>query len=221
MGLGQIYTSEDIYSSIKTSIINFEYPPGMQLSENEISKKFNVSRTPIKSVFTRLQNEGFLVVFPQRGTYVSMLDKQKIKDFIYMRLVLEIDIVDAFIKQLEDQDIAILKSLIEEQNNLLSKDDFVKIDFFTEDVKFHGYLFEKLGHAGIWGEIQKLQVNYTRFRMLDISNPVKFAVLIQEHIELYNAILNKDINAYKNALTKHLQQNFEQTINSVKQEYFI
>ncbi|MFI3116223.1 MAG: GntR family transcriptional regulator [Clostridia bacterium] len=215
------FNSESIYTSIKNSIINLDYPPNMQISENEIAKKFNVSRTPVKSVFIKLENEGYLQVRPQRGTYVACLSAQKISDFIYMRYVLEVDIVDEFIKQLEDNDIIVLQDIIKHQQNSIRDINFKRMDFFSSDVLFHGYMFEKLGRSGIWTEIQKMQVDYTRYRILDISNPDKFSSLIKEHIKLFQAILAKDIEAYKTVLKKHLQGNFENAINSELKQYFI
>ncbi len=208
----QILNNEEIYNSLKQSIINLEYPPGTQLSENEISKVFNVSRTPIKAIFTRLENEGFLNIIPQRGTYVSFLDYDKIKDFIYMRLVLEVDIIKQFIKIQTKEDIEILNKMIENQN------DFD--NFFEHDILFHGHIFKRTGHDGIWNEILKLQVNYTRFRMVDIIQS-KYETLINEHKELLNAIINKDVIAYKNILNNHLNGNLMQTINSDLKKYFI
>ncbi len=214
MSISQTLTNEDIYSLLKQSIISLDYPPGTQLSENDISKKFNVSRTPIKAIFTRLESEGFLNVIPQKGTYVSFLDYDKIKDFIYMRLVLEVDIVAQFFKICTEEDIKILKELIENQN----EDNFD--NFFEKDSLYHGYIFERTGHSGIWNEIQKLQVNYTRFRMVDIMKS-KYENLILEHNKLLTAIINKDITAYKETLNAHLNGNFNQTINSDLKKFFV
>ncbi len=213
MAAVQALSNEDIYNLLKQSIIRLDYPPGTQLSENDISKKFNVSRTPIKAIFTRLESEGFLNVIPQKGTYVSFLDYDKIKDFIYMRLVLEVDIVNQFFDICTNEDIKNLTNMIEDQKENFS-------DFFEKDSLYHGYIFDRTGHTGIWNEIQKLQVNYTRFRMVDIMKS-KYENLILEHTQLLTAIINKDIDAYKETLNAHLNGNFNQTINSDLKKYFI
>lgn len=216
-----IYKADDIYNYIKNAIITFQFEPGKQLSENDIANKFSISRTPVKSVFTRLENEGFLNVLPQRGTYVSYLDTKNIDNFIYMRLVLEIDILEKFINQITDLDIITLQNFINEQKLKAKTKNFKPSEFLEEDVKFHGYMYDKVGHIGIWEEIQKLQVNYTRFRILDLTQTSKYSALIDEHTNLFNAIKSKDIAKCKKILKSHLQGNFEQTIQTDLKEYFI
>ncbi|MFI3325480.1 MAG: GntR family transcriptional regulator [Clostridia bacterium] len=216
-----IYKADDIYKDIKNAIINFEYEPGRQISENEIASKCGISRTPVKSVFTRLENEGFLNVLPQRGTYVSYLDSKNINNFIYMRLVLEVDILEKFINQLTELDILTLENYINEQKIKSSAPNFVATSFLKEDTKFHGYIYEKVGFLGIWEEIQKLQVNYTRFRILDLTQSCKFSTLIDEHTKLFEAIKEKDLAKCKVLLKAHLQGNYQQTIKSDLKKYFI
>ena len=55
-----------IYSRLKQEIIDLKIEPGALISENEISRRFQVSRTPVRDVFLRLVNDGLLEVLPQR-----------------------------------------------------------------------------------------------------------------------------------------------------------
>ena len=45
----------DIYEELKKRIVRNEYKPGDVLNEIEISKEFNISRTPVRSAFQRLE----------------------------------------------------------------------------------------------------------------------------------------------------------------------
>ena len=66
----------EIYNQLKEEIIDLKIEPGALISENEISRRFEVSRTPVRDVFLRLCNDGLLEVLPQRGTKVSLIDME-------------------------------------------------------------------------------------------------------------------------------------------------
>jgi len=50
-------------------VVEMHYKQG--LSQQEIGKKLNVSRTPIREVLIKLKAEKLIEVKPQAGTYVS------------------------------------------------------------------------------------------------------------------------------------------------------
>jgi GntR family transcriptional regulator len=57
---------------IKAGIENEEWPPNSVIpSENELSKKYGISRMTVRSVITRLVHEGLLYSVPGKGTFVS------------------------------------------------------------------------------------------------------------------------------------------------------
>ncbi len=199
----------DIYQVLKDAIVNLTYMPSEKLSENIIAKEFHVSRTPVKAAFTRLENEGYLTVLPQRGTFVSLLDLSRIKEILYMRFVLEKDIVTRFIATSSDDDIQDLQDVLLTQQKLVTRENFTPSEFYELDVLFHGIIFEKVGNAILWEELLKLQVNYARFRMLDIVSAEKFSDLIQEHALLLEALEKKDIEQYVTLLHEHLSGNLQ------------
>ena len=59
------------------------------LTQEKLSEKLGISRTPIREVLMRLKNEHLIEVKPQSGTYVSLIDLDLIKQAIFMRFALE------------------------------------------------------------------------------------------------------------------------------------
>ncbi len=214
----------DIYTILKNAIVNLEYMPTTKLSENEIASKYGISRTPVKAAFTRLENEGYVTVLPQRGTFVSLLDLSRIKEILYMRFVLEKDIATKFIHIATEDDVQELQDILLTQEELVKRDNFTPTEFYELDILFHGIIFTKVNHAILWEELLKLQVNYARFRMLDIVTEEKFSDLIYEHSLLLDAIIKKDSTLYIDILNEHLHGNLhklESIMESSLQKYFI
>lgn len=60
-----------IYHALKADISSGHYPPGSQLpTENELVRRFGVSRVTVRNALALLQREGLLVRIPAKGTFV-------------------------------------------------------------------------------------------------------------------------------------------------------
>ena len=58
-------TAQDaVYTVLKEGIMTLSLPPGTAMSTQEMATRLNVSRTPVREAFIRLQEEGLVVVFP-------------------------------------------------------------------------------------------------------------------------------------------------------------
>ncbi len=65
---------ERIYRLIRDRICLLEYKPGARLAEEDLAREFGVSRTPIRRVLSRLENEGLLTSRHGVGTFVTDID---------------------------------------------------------------------------------------------------------------------------------------------------
>ncbi len=76
--------AQGIYERLKEQIISRELLPGQRIVELDVCKKFNVSRTPLREALRRLEAEGFINYFKNRGAIVSYLKPEEIVErFIY------------------------------------------------------------------------------------------------------------------------------------------
>ena len=70
----------EIYNQLKEEIIDLKIEPGALISENEISRRFQVSRTPVRDVFLRLCNDGLLEDLAHQREAIA---KQRTPDEFY------------------------------------------------------------------------------------------------------------------------------------------
>jgi DNA-binding GntR family transcriptional regulator len=61
---------DQIYSYLSTQVQEGKYKPGNKINELEISKRLDVSRTPVREALTQLSSEGLIVKIPRRGFFV-------------------------------------------------------------------------------------------------------------------------------------------------------
>ena len=95
--------TEHVYSEIRKRILKLELEPGQKISENQMAEEYGVSRSIIHSAFVRLNQQGLLTVYPQRGTYVITIDLKFIGDLLVLRTAVEKESVYELFEQVDEQ----------------------------------------------------------------------------------------------------------------------
>ncbi|MEH7436874.1 GntR family transcriptional regulator [Neobacillus drentensis] len=80
---------KEIYLVLKSAIFNSELPPGTQLVESSLAEAFGVSRTPIRSVLSRLKYESLVRFIPNRGAFVYCPTPKEAEQIFFVRQILE------------------------------------------------------------------------------------------------------------------------------------
>ncbi len=70
-----------VYETLKAEIIDLTLPPGSPIDDSHLSKRFELSRTPIREAMVRLAAEGLITTLTNRATIVSNIDFLNLSDF--------------------------------------------------------------------------------------------------------------------------------------------
>lgn len=79
---------ERIYQELRRMICLLDFPPGMVLREQDLAERFEVSRTPIRHVLSRLALDGLVESRQGVGTTVTTIEFEDLLDVYYVRAAL-------------------------------------------------------------------------------------------------------------------------------------
>ncbi|WP_412562286.1 GntR family transcriptional regulator [Thalassobius sp. MITS945101] len=79
---------EAIHHEMRQRICLLDYPPGMRLSETELAEDFGISRTPLRRVLARLEDEGLVYSQHGVGTFVTDANINELEQVYRLRLEL-------------------------------------------------------------------------------------------------------------------------------------
>ena len=160
-------TSDGVYEHLKEQILHLELPPGTAISEIETAEKYNISRTPVRDAFKRLEREGLLEIKPHIGTFVSLIDLHAVSDVLYIREVLEFSVLSD-LAQIYDNSIDLhIRLILQNQKDLLVSDlpiEELSRAFINSDNEFHTALFDAAGKKNIIKFLYAYNSQYERFR---------------------------------------------------------
>lgn len=78
-----------VYESLKKRIIEGHLPPGLPIIEADLAGELGVSKTPIREALRQLESDGFVDNIPGRGSMVSYITSQDIRDIFEIREIIE------------------------------------------------------------------------------------------------------------------------------------
>src|SRR5665648_34692 len=195
---------EYVYRLLKLNIINLTLPPGQSISEQDIAEQLNVSRTPVREAFIKLSQENILVIIPQKGTYVSLIDIDQVEESKFARELLEREVIKQASTAFPDEEMFQLQSYVAQQELCIIEKNYHK--FFELDEKMHGTIFKVCKKARIWSMLQQMNAHYNRARMLNLSVGFDWDQLIHHHKELLRAIREKDQDLARLTIDRHLNK---------------
>ena len=93
------------YREIRKEIERFSLLPGTRLSEADLTSRFGLSRTPVRDILKKLEEDGLVSVVPKSGTYVTPLNIKGFENEMYLRFCLEYSVMKSLFGKLRKQDV--------------------------------------------------------------------------------------------------------------------
>lgn len=194
--------------------------PGQAMSTQEMATRLNVSRTPVREAFLRLQSEGLVEMIPQRETIVSKINLKRVGQEKFIRECLEIGVINKFLEQKKQENIQAMSELIRVQEQCGRDRNFA--GFLDADDRFHQVLFDAAGQQMAWEAIAGKNGHYNRLRILFIQEEDVMESSIRQHREIVELLEQGDEERIRKALAAHIQRmDVDKTgLASVYPDYF-
>ena len=81
--------ADEIAFRIQAAILEGEYPAGTHLQQEELCRRFGVSRTPVREALRKLQAQHLVELVPNRGATVRSLSRDELGEIYALRAELE------------------------------------------------------------------------------------------------------------------------------------
>lgn len=201
-------TSDEIFEQILNRIIQLRLEPGQLISENQMSAEYGVSRSVIRTAFTRLRQLGFIEIYPQRGTYVSLMDLSHIADLLMLRTAVEKEVLYEIFTELGEaersQMLERLRENLKEQEKYRDEEDY--FGRFPElDAEFHKIMIDSVNRSAMMQMLDSLMLHLSRWRNFDVAFDNRVPQLIAEHKKIFEAIEEGDIQKAQDRMREHLE----------------
>jgi len=201
------------YERLKQAILSGRLHPGQPLPIQELAETMEMSRTPVREAVRALEAEGLVEVFPSRGTFVSNISVDDIRELFELREALEGMAARLAAQRRTEEDLRVLEQILQSAHAATGSD---RLDREKEyGAEFHSALARIAGNSRISAIREDVKLNIDRARLISYSSPQRGAEAVEEHHEILEAIRLGDAELAEQTMRRHLRISLQNALKLI------
>lgn len=197
------YRVEEAYRHLKTRIMSADLPPGASLNELEIAAALGTSRTPVREAIRKLEQEGLVMRYPNRGAIVTKLSMTDVLEIWQLREILEPAACALAADRIDRDALARLEgAFLELRGQEMGPEAYEA--FLRADVGLHGLIVDSTGNATLRSVLGMLNERIVQVRV--VTSPARFRSAVAEHLAIVGALKARDAQEAMAAMRRHLER---------------
>lgn len=195
--------SFQVFETLRKAIIAREIHPGDSLREAHLARQLKVSQVPVREALLQLEHLGLVTRIPNKGTYVTELTKEEIRQRLQVRVHLEeLAFIEAA-RQMNDDDFAKLEALVEAIITATTSNNYFETS--QADLELHRFIWKKSGNSVLYDTLNQLTVPlYAFVIMLRKKGGEDLKETVASHDDIVTALKSRDAENIKTTLRQHL-----------------
>ncbi|MFL8935193.1 GntR family transcriptional regulator [Rossellomorea oryzaecorticis] len=184
------------YEYIRDQILNGELERGTKLIEEKLAEQLGVSRTPIRESMRKLEQEGLV----KQKRVVNPTDMD-LRHYFQVRILLEGFAARSAATYMNEADLNQLKECIDIGRNGTNE------EIMEANKQFHDIIVNATNNPVMVDTIERMQSIIYLFRKTVVYHNRPF--LIDEHQEIYDAIVAHNGDEAERLMKEHIQADLE------------
>jgi DNA-binding GntR family transcriptional regulator len=192
------------YEHIRDKIINIKFKPGEYINDMEIATELNVSRTPVREAFYRLEKEGLLTNEARRGWRVYTLTLNDIHEIFDIKEAVEGMIARKAASCEEEHLRSKLRAFMDDMRAAAGIGDTTA--WLKADIGLHEVIFDMAGNERAIRIVTNLNDQWHRLRIGFTTLQGRTKRSVDEHEAFICAILDGDGDSAEKYMCQHLNR---------------
>ena len=117
-----------IADEIRRAVLDGGMLPGTRVGQEWLASKFGASRIPVREALRQLQNEGLVLLEPNRGAWIADVTSQESIEVYKIREVVEPLAVAESVPRLTDDDIVALDAMVQRLERIATVEEYIPLD---------------------------------------------------------------------------------------------
>ena len=205
---------EIVTDKVREAILQGELKPGEKLVQDDLAKRYGVSRMPIREACRTLEGEGLVAFHPRRGVMVTELSAEEIQEIFSIRALLE-GMATRLAAVHTTQETA------GELHHILTQMEAAQDDpdrYLDLNRSFHYMLFSASQRPRLVSLIKSLRNTVEPYLRLHLSAQGRMSESLAEHWALYEVYAAGDSEEAEKLAQDHMQSALEALLASLPKE---
>lgn len=195
---------KDVYHDLREAIVTGRFHPNERLVEAAVAEAIGAGRTAVRSALVRLDQEGLVVLEPNRGARVRLIDGREALEIEEVRAALEGMLARRAATRVTVEDVAALDAMTGEMRQRVEEGD--ALGYSELNARFHERIWVAAGHRTATRIVRGLKSQSIRFQFQTALRPGRAERSLHEHEAIVDALRRGDGEAAESAMRTHLAE---------------
>lgn len=192
-----------VFETLREAIIKGILKSGERLMESQLAEEMGVSRTPVREAIRKLELEGFIVVIPRKGAYVSEMSYKDVHEVYEIRAALESLACGLAAERATAGEIEEMERYLVEESDYLYNDDLLLT--VKTDIGLHELIYNATRNEKIMSLTSNLKEQVYRLRSTSIILPGRKKQSLVEHQGIVEAISQHQVELAQKLGQEHIE----------------
>ncbi len=193
---------ERVADALRAALIAGELRPGEVYSAPSLAARFGVSATPVREAMLDLAKEGLVDTVPNKGFRVTAVSDQQLDEYTHVRALIEIPTVVDLARTADRVSLEALRPAAREIVTAAVAGDLIA--YVEADTRFHLGLLALAGNSHLVEVVADLRKRSRLYGLTALVEAGRLLASAEEHLELLDALLERDGKAVHAIMTRHL-----------------
>ena len=203
---------EEAVAYVRTMLLEGEIPPGTRIPERELCERLKISRTPLREALKVLAAEGLVQLLPNRGSRAAKLTDKDMRDLFEVCQGLEALAGELACERISDDEIAEVAAAHTAMAQHYRNGDL--ISYYRCNRAIHEAIVAAAGNPVLSGLYESVTARIRRARYVTPMTPPRWALALQEHEAILNALRRRDGVGLSHILRTHLRHKREEVMQA-------
>ena len=207
--------TQSLERELEHIILAGEIRPGERLHEIQLSKRFGISRGPLREATRSLQSRGMVQVIPKRGVFVRSVSPEEFLLFDDVRSGVFGLAGRILADRVDDAMLATMRDYLDQMDIAAEQRDFD--EYYRQNLAFHDFLLSGTGNETLI-EVYKTLANKLHLcRARSLVDAGGLSVSNHEHREMVEAVATGNRDRAQAAFFRHVERardRFKSTIEA-------
>lgn len=192
------------YERLRDAITYGDLLPATPLSEVQLAKEMEISRTPIREALQQLAREGLVQIIPGRAVSVAAPSMKEVMDVVHMRYILEPELARLAAKSVTEEMKRILAETVDQMLVAVAQEN--RTAWSKLDTLFHETLSEACPNKLLSKQTMQMR-NRVHYMINDPQTDFgRVAACTQEHKVIADEIIAGNPEKAEKAMREHIEK---------------
>lgn len=188
-----------VFDLVRGEILTCALRPGEELREQELARRYGVSKSPVRDALQKLEFEGLVEIEPRRGHRVRPISVSEAEDILDLRVLLESGVVRRAAERASDDGLKALDAFREADTQSVPR-------FAAYNREFHTSLARLSGNRRLGGEMRRVMEFYDRLCVVSLTNQrgKDCSEPLADHVAIIDALQARNGAAAARLIARHV-----------------